>query len=150
MTQQEKFVSLVVKGQQDGNEANNDLQRGQVMKVRDKAVCAMKLAKVTNWHGTVKTLDSNTEGDGILAVELADDVAVGTWNNGFSDVGDETLIKSEELMNTLATLSEGDDVTFSGTFIKASEGCVTNKGLTKRGKLLKPEFVFRFTAVKAG
>lgn len=147
---EDKFVAIVQKGIDDGNEASDDLKMGRVMKKRDKAVCNLHASKVRNWTGTVHTLDSNGDGDGVLSIELSDDIRVGTWNNALSDIGDNTLIKSDKLMDRLAEMEEGQEVTFSGTFIKGENGGCTNvKGLTKIGKLLDPEYVFKFSDVKA-
>ncbi len=144
-----KLIKVVQTGIDDGNAVDNDLRRGRVMKQRDKAICKLHVVRVQNWTGTIDTLDSNGDGDGVLTVEIAAGVKLGTWNNALSDYEDHTLIKSEKLMDKLAEMSEGDKVTFSGTFITADDSCIANKGLTKVGKLLDPEFVFRFSDVKA-
>ena len=148
---EDKFVAIVQKASADGQSADNDLKAGRIMKKRDKAICGLGGTKITNWTGTVKLLDSNGDGDGVLAVELADGVVVTTWNNAFSDIGSDTLIKNEKLMDRLAEMSEGDKVTFSGQFIRGSDAgvCRDVQGLTKIGKLQEPEFTFRFSDVKA-
>jgi hypothetical protein len=148
---EDKFVAIVQKASVDGESADNDLKAGRVMKKRDKAICGLGGTKITNWTGTVKLLDSNGDGDGVLAVELADGVVVTTWNNAFSDIGSDTLIKNEKLMDRLAEMSEGDEVTFSGRFLRGSDAgvCRDVQGLTKLGKLQEPEFTFRFSDVKA-
>ena len=142
-------VAIVQKASAEGQSADNDLKAGLIMKKRDKAICGLGGTKITNWTGTVKLLDSNGDGDGVLAVELADGVVVTTWNNAFSDIGSDTLIKNEKLMR-LAGMSEGDKVTFSGQFIRGSDAgvCRDVQGLTKIGKLQEPEFTFRFSDVK--
>lgn len=144
-----EFITVVQKGIAGGESADNDLKVGLAMKKRDRAICKLDVTKPKDWTGTITTLDSNGDGDGILTVELADGISVATWNNAFSDITDNTLIKSSKLLDRLSEMSEGDQVTFSGSFIKDSETCVANKGLTKVGKLMRPEFVFRFSAVKA-
>ena len=144
-----EFITVVQKGIAGGESADNDLKVGLTMKKRDRAICKLDVTKPKDWTGTITTLDSNGDGDGILTVELADGISVGTWNNAFSDISDNTLIKSSKLLDRLSEMSEGDQVSFSGSFIKDSETCVANKGLTKVGKLMRPEFVFRFSAVKA-
>ena len=148
---EDKFVAIVQKASAEGQSADNDLKAGLIMKKRDKAICGLGGTKITNWTGTVKLLDSNGDGDGVLAVELADGVVVTTWNNAFSDIGSDTLIKNEKLMDRLAGMSEGDKVTFSGQFIRGSDAgvCRDVQGLTKIGKLQEPEFTFRFSDVKA-
>jgi hypothetical protein len=144
-----EFVAAVQEGIAAGESADNDLRVGVAMKKRDRAICKLDVTKPKDWTGTIKTLDSNGDGDGILVVELAEGISVGTWNNAFSDIDDNTLIKSSKLLDRLSEMSEGDEVTFSGSFLKDSETCVSNKGLTKVGKLMRPEFVFRFSEVKA-
>lgn len=144
-----EFIAIVQKGIAAGESADNDLKVGLAMKKRDRAICKLDVTKPKDWTGTITTLDSNGDGDGILTLELADGISVGTWNNAFSDINDNTLIKSSKLLDRLSEMSEGEQVTFSGSFIKESETCIANKGLTKVGKLMRPEFVFRFSAVKA-
>lgn len=144
-----EFITVVQKGIAAGESADNDLKVGLAMKKRDQSICKLDVTKPKDWTGTITTLDSNGDGDGILTVELAGGMSVGTWNNAFSDINDNTLIKSSKLLDRLSEMSEGDQVTFSGSFIKDSDTCIANKGLTKVGKLMRPEFVFRFSAVKA-
>lgn len=146
---EEDFIDIVTTGVKAADEAENDLQAGRALTKRDKALKKGDFDSVKNWRGTVKTLDSNGDGHGVLTVELAPNVSVATWNNAFSDIEDETLIKSEKMMDTLADMSEGDEIVFSGKFI-TDAGVPDNKGLTKIGKLQDPEFVFRFSSVKAG
>jgi hypothetical protein len=142
-SKEKAFVKIVEKGIDQGDAADNDLKMGRAMKKRDKAVCSLHASTVHNWVGTVTTLDSNGDGNGILSVQLQGDIAVGTWNNAFSDAGDNTLIKSDKLMDRLADMDEGQTVKFSGTFIRSPDGgCTYPKGLTKIGKLLEPEYVF--------
>jgi hypothetical protein len=73
------------------------LARGQV---RGPSLCALISGAhtVSNWSGIVKTVDSNGDGKCVLAVLIADDVSVTTWNNDLSDFRDHTLIEPESLL----------------------------------------------------
>lgn len=145
---EQDFIEIVQTGIEKADEAENDLQAGRALTKRDKALKQGDFDSAKQWRGTVKTLDSNGDGDGVLVVELAPNVAVGTWNNAFSDINDNTLIKSDKMMDTLSEMSEGDEIIFSGKFI-TDGGMPENKGLSKIGKLQDPEFVFDFSSVKA-
>ena len=61
---------------------------------RDKKLCkAIGSRKVTDWVGQVTKVGANSDGKGILEVELAKGIIIKTWNNSLSDMGDHTLIE---------------------------------------------------------
>jgi hypothetical protein len=83
-----------------------------------------------------------------LAVSIAHDVSVTTWNNDLSDFRDHTLIDPESsLFNVVSKMHVGQRIFFSGSFA-AAEGkeCIEEKSLTLHGKLEQPEFTFKFTS----
>lgn len=114
---------------------------------RDKAICKLLKSKtVSGWTGEVETLDTNGDGLGVLAIKIADDIKVSTWNNAFSDLQDKTLIETDSpIFATMASLSEGDRVTFSGTFISDPESCIGEQSLTDNGSTQTPTFTMRFS-----
>lgn len=146
---EKQFVAVVAKAQEDASEAKNDLQYGAALSRRNKSLCKIiGSGKVQGWVGNISRLDSNGDGYGVLAIEIADGAAVGTWNNALSDFEDDTLIKPGDLLDKLSTFEEGQQVEFSGRFIRQSGTCINDKRLTKVGKLDDPEFVFKFSSVK--
>jgi hypothetical protein len=104
------------------------LQYGVALTRRNKSLCKIVGGgKVQGWTGKISTLDSNGDGFGVLAIEISDGAAVGTWNNALSDFEDDTLIKPGNLLDKLSTLEEGQNVEFSGRFVKQSGACVNDK-----------------------
>jgi hypothetical protein len=71
-----------------------------------------------------------------------------TWNNDLSDISDNTLIQpGTELFRSASSLKKGQRVSFSGSFVPAREGCISESSITLRGKLDDPDFIFRFSSV---
>lgn len=144
------FVAIVAEGQQNARDAQNDMQRGGVKATRDKKLCkAIASRRVTDWVGRVTEVGANSDGKGVLAIELAKDITVKTWNNAISDIGDHTLLEpGSDVFNTASHFSKGQVVKFSGSFVRGIENeCVNESSLTLQGKLDEPEFIFRFSSV---
>ena len=88
------FVSIVAKAQNDSRQTDNDMQKGGVKAKRDTALCnAMTSLQVQDWIGTVQSINSNSDGKGVLEILIAPDVVVKTWNNAVSDILSHTLIE---------------------------------------------------------
>lgn len=148
-----RFIHAVSRAQNRSRAAANDMQRGGIKAERDRSICALisSAHTVSNWSGIVKTVDSNSDGKGVLAVLIADDVSVTTWNNDLSDFRDHTLIEPESLLfDAVSKMHVGQHVFFSGSF-EAGEGkeCIGEESLTLHGKLEEPEFTFKFSAVSS-
>lgn len=144
------FVTIVAEGQQNAKDAKNDMQRGGVKAARDKKLCkAIGSRKVTDWVGQVTKVGANSDGKGILEVELAKGIIIKTWNNSLSDMGDHTLIEpGSAVFNTASNFSEGQIIKFSGTFLRGIENeCVRESSLSLQGTLDELEFIFRFSSV---
>ncbi|MGW6132382.1 hypothetical protein ACWFNE_20345 [Cellulomonas sp. NPDC055163] len=144
------FIQAVQKAQQGVAQAENDLQIAALKAERDQAICGLLPTKsVVNWTGKVTGIDANGEGKGIIYLDVAKDVEVGTWNNFLSDAGDETLIEaSSPVFQSVLTLTEGQIVRFSGTFADgSSDGCIREASLTLTGGLETPGFKFRFSEI---
>lgn len=149
---QAKFVDAVNVAK-DGADGANEMKVVQLRETRNAAICDMlpKNLSVEGWYGIVKELDTTMGGDsGTLEVELDSRIAVGTWNNGFSDAldGASSLItRDSPIYSAVADLSEGDLIEFSGKFIKDKKNCVGEKSITDVGGVKSPTFVFAFTDV---
>lgn len=132
-----------------GNAANGMLQGAARPERRDAICTQFNSPQVTNWEGTVSTLSSNNDGDGVLAITIASNVTIKTWNNSFSDIGDHTLIPhGSRLFSGAAALHEGEKVVFSGTFVPDPTDCFHEGSLTVSGAMTDPEFLFRFSAIR--
>lgn len=148
--QQSKFIEVVTTAQNRAQNADNDLQKGGALSERNKAICnILRNKSVSNWNGIIKRIDSNSDGKGIFSIEIVDDVLIQTWNNSVSDFSAESLIEpSSKLFGVIANLNKGDEVSFSGSFVSNSDTCIEEQSLTLDGKVLEPEFTFRFKNVK--
>ncbi len=148
---QEQFVAAIGAVQRDARTVANDMQMGGLKARLDKQLCSILAnsgGQVRNWSGTVSTVDANSDGKGVLAVEVAHNVTVKTWNNSLSDVSDHTLIEPDDALFAQASnLKVGQRVTFSGKFYKADPGCIEESSLTLKGKVTDPEFIFKFSAI---
>jgi hypothetical protein len=151
-SQQDKFLDLVQTGQEvaDGGNEIAIVQAGQV---RGKAICALlgQPLQVKNWTGSVEEVSTELGGDnGVLAIEIGNDVSVQTWNNSFSDIGSGTMIApSSDLFGSLAELGEDDEVTFSGKFVNEGGGdCIQEQSLMDESGMTTPDFSFEFASVK--
>lgn len=148
---QTAFIQAVEQGQTSAKSAKNDMQKGGAKASRDKAMCAaIKSMTVNNWTGTLATIDSNSDGMGVVSIRIARDVHVKTWNNSFSDIGDKTLLEpGSDLFNKVSGMSKRTKVKFSGSFIAEEDNCVKESSMTLDGKLEEPEFIFRFSDISS-
>ena len=131
-------------------ESGNEIAVVKARKKRGRDICALMPAlKATNWVGEVEDASTELGGDsGVLALRLTDDIAVQTWNNSSSDIGSNTLISpSSSLYDKLGSLSEGDEVTFSGRFVRAPD-CLEEQSLVDENGVLTPDFSFKFSSIK--
>lgn len=143
---QKQFSAIVEDARTKFNDAPNDLARGATRPARAKAICrVVRPGAVKDWIGTVYKLSSNSDGHGVLVVEIAPDVRVGTLNNAFSDADYNTMINgSSPLAATAGALSKGQRIKFSGRFFSSETDCLLERSITQRGAMTSPDFVFRF------
>jgi hypothetical protein len=144
------FVALIERYAAAYKAASNDMARGALRPQRAAAICSLQLGRVSGWLGKVSTLSSNNEGKGVLAVQIADDITVGTTNNAFSDgvASISTLIPVGTAVQAAAmALKEGELVRFSGRFGNNPSDCLEEISITVRGAMTDPEFLFQFSAV---
>jgi len=121
-------------------------KRGEMLK---KALSSSY--QVTDWIGTIKEMETTGDGNAILVLQISDSPAtIGTTNNELSDLIDKTLIpQNSELFKTIAELSVGDKVSFSGRFASSAEkDFISENSLTEQGSMEEPAFMFHFTKIK--
>nr|WP_300048121.1 hypothetical protein [uncultured Nocardioides sp.] len=146
--QQAQFIMIANEARDNFANASNDLKAGAALSGRNDAMCQLLgSGQIAGWTGTVTTLDSNGDGHGIVTIEIAPDTELGTWNNAFSDIMDDTLVKPGPLLNKLLELEEGENVRFSGTFRGSGGTCVNDSRLTQAGSVEDPSFIFRFADI---
>lgn len=125
-------------------EANNQLKKSALVPQFERAIHEALLSdKDMGFVGIVEDLSTTTEGKASFSIRLLDsDVRVGTWNNEFSDVADNTLIpQNSSLYKMLSDLQMGNMVRIFGSFGR-------EKSVTEQGKMTDPEFLFRFKSVE--
>ena len=147
---QRKFIEITQDAQAKARSAENDMQKGGVKAERDKLLCAsLPSLSVKDWIGKVDKIDANSDGKGVVSIEIAKNILVKTWNNDLSDLMDHTLINpGTPLFNAASQLKKGARVKFSGSFFNGGDGdCVKESSLSLSGKVKEPEFIFRFEGI---
>jgi hypothetical protein len=147
---QELFVKAVQKAQSGSAAAKNRMQKGALLAERTKEICSiLRNTKVDNWRGRITQISANSDGKGVLKIEIGPDVFVKTWNNSFSDGRDKTLLEpGSPLFNKVANMETDTKVVFSGYFLVDKQNCIKESSMSLEGKLKDPEFIFRFTDIQ--
>lgn len=143
------FISVVSSATSKYYDANN-LQKEDIKNERNKGICQSipKNGVITNWIGVVSGIDSTMDGDAILSVSIPNNIEVKTFNNTFSDIDSNTIIKKgSSLYNKVYQLKKGNEILFSGVFLKSPGSCAWEASITTDGGLSEPEFIFRFTDI---
>lgn len=142
---QKGFIETVQDYSAQYEAAPNELKKSSVAKKRIDAFAKLKgdPRKIAGWYGTIEKLGTTGDGDAYLTIRmLVDNITVSTWNNSLSDSRSNTLIKNgTPLYDDLSEMSEGNVVMFSGAVGQA-------KNLTEKGKLVEPDFLFKFTKIE--
>tara|TARA_B110000305_G_C19318146_1_gene577537 strand:+ start:350 stop:880 length:531 start_codon:yes stop_codon:yes gene_type:complete len=146
---QSKFISIIDEYKNKYSPNSNELKTNKLLIDRDNKLCNEISLSVNNWIGKIKSIDTNMEGKGILAVIIDKGIFIETWNNAFSDLMDNTLIEVDsKVYNQLMEFNNNQQIKFSGSFISNSNGCFRLKNLSKKSKLIKPSFTFKFSDAK--
>jgi hypothetical protein len=134
-------------------EGINDMQKGVTRPKRAAAICKLlPHGPVSGWTGKISTLSTNGDGKGVVAIEIAPDVHVMTYNNSFSDDvgGWETLIApSSPVYRKALSLSVGQSVKFSGLLFGSDVDCLKELSMTLEGSIKQPDFLMRFSDIGA-
>lgn len=150
---QKKFITIVQKAQRIAKESgDNRLKIGSAKVQRDNSLCQLfSSTRISNWVGKIDKLSSNSDGKGVLVIEIAPEIYIRTTNNSFSNAIHRTLIEpNTELYTSITALSKEQFVYFSGNFFNGNaedNECFVEMSLTIRGKTLSPEFLFAFSNV---
>lgn len=147
------FIRVIADAQQKSSSAENDMQRGGIKAERDKNVCQiMQTPTIQNWTGKIKTIDSTSDGKGVLGVEIADHIVLKTWNNALSDIGYGTVLEpGSPVFTSAASMKQGIPVAVTGSFFRvpdsSSGDCFKESSVRLTGKLQDPEFIFKFESI---
>jgi len=148
------FIQAIQSAKAAYKEAPNELIKSAIRTQRGKLIqkALGGSRNVSDWIGVLNDMETSSEGKAILEIKLeGTDIQVGTWNNTLSDMFDNTLIPQESPVYFAASqLKEGDRVIFSGTFLPSDgNDYVKESSLTESGSMSRPEFIFKFKAIKA-
>jgi hypothetical protein len=138
-------------------EATNDMAKGALRPGRARALCSRLpfirvRGVVQDWIGTIETLSATGDGRGVLAVRIGPHATVQTTNNGFSESLSQlsTLLASRSPVTKAAmALEVGRKVQFSGVLFPSNTDCMLETSVTMDGSMRDPEYLFRFTDLKA-
>lgn len=144
------FISAIADYKKRFASASNELQESALKDERGTSLVGLlgPQLSVGGWTGTIRRLETNTEGKAAIAIRLSPDADILTANNSLSDIVYPTMIdKGTPVYKALMNMSVGDKVVISGTFIPSDEGGVLESSLTIAGAMNAPEFLFRFTDI---
>jgi uncharacterized protein YecT (DUF1311 family) len=150
-TNEAAFISVIVDARSEYYNGSNELIKGAARVHRRGRLCqVMQSLTVRGWTGAVANLSSSSGGKGVLVVSIAPNITIMTTNNDFSDSIDHTLIDpSSNVFSQVASLSKGQRILFSGSFLPNQTDCVREASMTQEGSMTDPEFLFHFADVKA-
>lgn len=148
---QQQLIDVVLRYREQFRDAENELQQAKLRdERREYLASALGGLSAQQWIGTLKQLDTNSDGDAVVTVQIHRNIELKTWNNSFSDLEDKTMIsKSSPLYEQLASMKKGQKVKVTGLFVPSQEDYIKEGSLTITGAMLSPEFIFRFRAIEA-
>jgi len=151
---QQEFVTLVEDSMEAYENAENSIQEGRAREERAEKLCSYFADgfEVHDWQGEVDAIHSNMTGDAGIELLIAKNLTIKTASSSltFNSATQKTLIEKESpLFETVASLSEGDTVRFSGAFLKGGDkDCLMEVSVTQAGGMSMPEFMFRVTELE--
>ncbi|RLV49997.1 hypothetical protein D9V37_09005 [Nocardioides mangrovicus] len=111
---------------------------------RDRTICALlgPSRRVHDWLGTLHGVSTDAQ-QGEVTVALDDGVMLHTADRAKLRPGSTPFEK-------VADLHDGDQVRFSGSFVRPGDGtCINSTNLFAKTGVTSPDFVFRFNAIRA-
>jgi hypothetical protein len=147
---QASFVAAISDYKTRFESAGNELQQSVLRDERRMAILKAVggQLRADGWSGTLRKLETNSDGNAVVVVRVAPSIDLTTWNNAISDVLHSTLIeKGTPLYAALVNMSVGDKVKVSGNFIHAEADGLFEQSITIRGAMTAPEFLFKFTDI---
>ena len=151
--QQQAFTDAVIPFIDKYGAAPNELKKSALRSDRKTAIANVFSGSLefTDWIGTIKTMETTSEGNAHLEISLyGATIQIENNNNEVSAaLGDKTLIpKGSELFNKLSELAVGTQVKVSGIFQKGRLDFIEELSLTEEGSMTDPAFAVKFTKVE--
>ena len=146
---QKAFEKICDDHKKEYDKSTNEIQKSTARGNRTRALRQQGLSSANNWIGTIDTLSINNDGKGIITIKLNNNTFVSTWNNAFSDIGDNALIsEGSNLFKSLSDLKKGLKVRFSGNFFPRDENdYLKTQSITVPGAMSEVKFLMKFTSV---
>lgn len=141
------FITTIESFHGPYDNAENELKKSALRSQRrDKIRAVLQSRDVSRWIGKLKLMKTNSEGKAYVTIQLPDTrIEIKTWNNGLSDVIDNTLIPNgSALYKKIADLKMGDIVSFSGRFAASDSDYIEESSMTESGSMQTPEFIMVF------
>ena len=147
---EEAFTKAVDEARQPFLTGLNEMVRGVARPRRAEALCRIvPRGRVENWTGKLVALTSSPGGRGVVAIEVAPKLTVGTARTDVGDEQDKTLIDTKAPLFAYASvLAVGDRVQFSGTLLPGKDDCFKEVGKDLNATMTQPEFLIRLDAIK--
>lgn len=149
--QEAQFISVIGEAKIAYDTAANGMLKGATRPARGRKLCeVLSSHDVKDWTGEIYKLSSNNDGHGVVAIKIARNVYVETYNNDFSDRSYGTLVKhGSPIYQEVSQFNVGQQVRFSGIFFEDSTDCIKEVSLSVDGAMTEPEFLIKFTAISA-
>lgn len=129
----------------------NQLKLSKLRSARAEALRqASGSTRVSGWTATLGKLSTTGDGRAAVQVKLPCKATLKTWNNTFSDSSSNTLVPhASPLYEAIAELREGQTVVVEGQLFRDDQDWYKETSLTERGSMVDPEFLFRFSSIRA-
>lgn len=146
---QKAFMEQIYASMDEIDAAETELQRAVALRTRDDLLCKiLSDFTATDWIGSITEIGATGDGEAHVEIELDNSITVKTWNNSFSDISDNTLIKpSDPNFAKLVAMSENMDVVFSAKFLRGRDFCLKQGNLTDVFYGVDPKFIVKFVAI---
>lgn len=144
------FLSAVQKFEGRFRIAKNELQESALRAERRATLTKIvgSNLRIEGWTGTLTKLETDSQDKAYIAVRLAPNVGLLTWNSSLVDIHDTMIPAGTALYSSLMNMAEGDAVKVSGSFVSGDQDGLFETSLTINGAMTDPEFLFRFSRIE--
>jgi hypothetical protein len=148
-TDQVRFIQVIDQARSQYKSGQTNFQKGAVRPSRAHLICAvLKSPRVEAWIGTIDKLSTIGDGDGVLTINIANKISVGTWNTANSDKAHNTIIKSKSsLYHDLLRMKKGDTVRIYGHLLRRDLDCYWEMNSTLDKSIEEPSWAIRFSRI---
>lgn len=134
-------------------DAGNEMKKSKVYRdLRAFLTGYLKSGAIRNWEGRITDIGT-TEGGSKAYVKIeanfeGKQIVYKTWNNQLSDFSTHSMLSlNSPVYKQVENLAEGDNVVFSGSFLRDSKKGFSESSLSEQGTVTDPEYIIRFTSI---